>query len=191
MSSIFHFSNDEKILSNDISVDIDELYEKQKTSDLKKLEIYNKILNKIHNKIKIQARLCKNEQWCWYQIPSVLIGVPEYNFITCINFIIEKLNDNGFLVNFYKPNLLLISWKDWIPEYVREQIYFKLGKKIDSHGNILKDENKDENHNKDTEKNSENNYKKSVTFKSVNDVVGLSNKVYDIKVIEKLDKINN
>ena len=46
----------------------------------------------------------------------MLIGVPEYRFIVCINYIYDKLKSNGFSVNFYKPNLLLISWKDWVPE---------------------------------------------------------------------------
>ena len=32
--------------------------------------------------------------------------------------------------------------------------------------------------------------KKHVTFKSINDVSELTNKVYNTKIIEKLDKIN-
>ena len=117
----------------------------------------------------------------------MLIGVPEYNFEVCINYIYDKLKNNGFSINFYKPNLLLISWKDWVPEYVRSQIYSKLGKKIDSYGNIIEsDKNEEEeNNNKDVST------KKHVTFKSINDVSELTNKIYNTKVIEKLDKINN
>ena len=79
MSTIFHFNNDEIDANEDISVDIDDLYEKNKQKELKKLEIYNKMLLKIHNKIKIQSRINKNNQWCWYQIPTMMLGVPEYN----------------------------------------------------------------------------------------------------------------
>ena len=145
MSTIFHFDNDEINNNNDnLSVDIDNLYEKNKELELRKIEIYNKILLKIHNKIKLQSRITKNDQWCWYQIPTMLIGVPEYRFNVCINYIYDKLKTNGFSVNCYKPNLLLISWKDWVPEYVRIQIYNKLGKKIDSYGNIIEPEKAEE-----------------------------------------------
>ena len=186
MSTIFHFNNDEIDANGDISVDIDDLYEKNKQQELKKLEIYNKLLLKIHNKIKIQSRIHKNDQWCWYQIPTMMLGVPEYNFPVCINFIIDKLKNNGFSVNFYRPNLLLISWKDWVPEYVRKEIYNKLGKNIDSYGNLINSENGDDNKTDTTE----NSNKKQVTFKSINDVSELTNKVYNTKIIEKLDKIN-
>ena len=190
MSTIFHFNDDENINNNDdLSVDIDDLYEKNKHLELRKIEIYNKILIKIHNKIKLQSRINKNDQWCWYQIPTMLIGVPEYTFEVCINYIYDKLKKNGFSVNFYKPNLLLISWKDWVPEYVRSQIYSKLGKKIDSYGNIIEsDKNEEEENNNNNNKEGSTN--KHVTFKSINDVSELTNKIYNTKVIEKLDKIN-
>lgn len=187
MSTIFHFNDDENNNNDDdLSVDIDDLYEKNKHLELRKIEIYNKILLKIHNKIKLQSRINKNDQWCWYQIPTMLIGVPEYTFEVCINYIYDKLKKNGFSVNFYKPNLLLISWKDWVPEYVRSQIYNKLGKKIDSYGNIIESDKKEEEENNNNAGYSN----KQVTFKSINDVSELTNKIYNTKVIEKLDKIN-
>ena len=136
---------------------------------------------------KLQSRINKNDQWCWYQIPTMMIGVPEYNFLVCINFIIDKLKTNGFSVNFYKPNLLLISWKDWVPEYVRKEIYNKLGKNIDSYGNLINSEKDD---NDDNNSSTENSNKKQVTFKSIKDVSELTSKVYNTKFIEKLDKIN-
>ena len=187
MSTIFHFNDDEINDDQDLNVDIDDLYEKNKELELRKIEIYNKILLKIHNKIKLQSRINKNDQWCWYQIPTMLLGVPEYRFVVCINYIYDKLKNNGFSVNFYKPNLLLISWKDWVPEYVRNQIYNKLGKKIDSYGNIIEPEKNEEEENNNKVDNSN---KKQVTFKSINDVSELTNKIYNTKVIEKLDKIN-
>lgn len=184
MSTIFHFNDDK---DNYEDIDINELYEQHKKNELRKLEIYNKILCKIHNKIKVTSRINKLEQWCWYQVPSVLIGVPEYNFNTCINYLIDKLSNNGFSINYYKPNLLLISWKHWIPEYVRDEVFKKLGKKIDNFGNVIPNDEED---NKE-KNNEENSNKKHVTFKSTTDYEELNNKnVYNIKVIEKLNKIN-
>ena len=50
-------------------INLDELYDKKKTYDLSKLSTYNKILNRIHDKIKITSRQKMNEQFCWYVIP--------------------------------------------------------------------------------------------------------------------------
>ena len=38
-------------------INLDELYEKKKQHDLSRLELYNKILNRIHVKIKTWRRL--------------------------------------------------------------------------------------------------------------------------------------
>lgn len=44
---------------NDIPrLNIDELYEKKKEVDINRVKIYNKLLTKIHNKIKTSARQC-------------------------------------------------------------------------------------------------------------------------------------
>ena len=49
-------------------INLDELYDRKKTYDLSKLSTYNKILNRIHDKIKITSRQKINEQFCWYII---------------------------------------------------------------------------------------------------------------------------
>ena len=92
--------------------------------------------------------------------------------------------NNGFSVNFYKQ-FIINFLKDWVPEYVRNQIYNKLGKKIDSYGNIIEPEKNEEEENN----NVDNSNKKQVTFKSINDVSELTNKIYNTSY-EKLDKIN-
>ena len=43
MSTIFHFNDDEINNDKDLSVDIDDLYKKNKDQELRKIEIYNKI----------------------------------------------------------------------------------------------------------------------------------------------------
>ena len=47
--SNFLFSTDEETIGK---INIDELYDKAQQRDLKQLAIFNKILNRIHNKIK-------------------------------------------------------------------------------------------------------------------------------------------
>ena len=61
-------------------LNIDELYETKRKSDLNRLNIYSKLLNKIHNKIKIASKQRNNNQFCSFVMPEVLLGYPNYNF---------------------------------------------------------------------------------------------------------------
>jgi hypothetical protein len=82
-----------------------------------------------------------NENCCWYVMPEMILGVPKYDHRDCTAYVIEKLRDNGFIVRYTHPNLLFISWKHWVPAYVRSEIKKKTGNSIDENGNIINEEN--------------------------------------------------
>jgi hypothetical protein len=134
MDTIFTLK-DETDLSEKLN--LDDLYEKKKQHDLNTLSIYNKILTRVHDKIRLASRQSKDNQHCWFLIPEIIIGVPKYDNGACIAYIIDKLNSNGFVVKYTHPNLLFISWKHWIPSYVRNEIKKKTGVVIDGNGNRL------------------------------------------------------
>ena len=119
-------------------LNLDDLYEKKRENDLNKVAIYNKLLGRIHNRIKITSRQNNNDQFCSWIVPEVMIGVPKYNQGECIGYIMDKLGDNGFNVKYIHPNCIFISWKHWVPGYVRSEIKKKTGVNIDGHGNIIK-----------------------------------------------------
>lgn len=100
---------------------------KKQQMDLNKLELFNKILNRIHVKIKTISRQKIDEQFCWYVVPEIIIGVPKYDQGTLIAYLIDKLKTNGFIVRYYHPNTIFICWKHWVPSYVRNEIKSKLG----------------------------------------------------------------
>ena len=120
-------------------INLDELYDKKKTYDLSKLSTYNKILNRIHDKIKITSRQKMNEQFCWYVIPEIMLGVAAYDRASCISYILEELTSNGFVVRYTHPNLIFVSWKHYIPSYVRTEFKKKTGMIIDEHGNPIQE----------------------------------------------------
>jgi hypothetical protein len=120
-------------------LNIDELYERKKETDSQRVSIYNKLLLKIHNKIKVASRLNPESEFCYYVMPEILIGYPNYNFQECIIYITSCLQDDGFLTRYIHPNLILISWRHWIPQYVREELKKKTGKNIDKFGNEIKE----------------------------------------------------
>ena len=139
MSSVFNLENFEDFSEK---INIDELYEKKRQSDLNKLNLFNKILNRIHIRIKNVSKQRKAEQFCWYVVPEVILGVPKYDQGACIAYLIDKLKDNGFNVRYVHPNTLFISWLHWVPSYVRTEIKKKTGISLNEYG-IKIDENSD------------------------------------------------
>jgi hypothetical protein len=45
--------------------------------------------------------------------------------------------NNGFVVRYTHPNLIFISWKHYVPSYVRTEFKKKTGILIDEHGNRI------------------------------------------------------
>ena len=120
-------------------INLEELYDRKKTYDLSKLSIYNKILNRIHEKIKITSRQKVDTQFCWYVIPEIMLGVASYDRASCISYILEELTSNGFVVRYTHPNLIFISWKHYVPSYVRTEFKKKTGIVIDENGNRVEE----------------------------------------------------
>ena len=138
MSNDFFYNfNDKADNEESIKLNIDELYVKKQQQDLNVMNNYNKILTRIHNKIKYISKQLINDQCCWYIVPEMIIGIPKYNHNDCTVYVIEKLRDNGFIVRYTHPNLLFISWKHWVPSYVRNEIKKKTGQVLDEYGNII------------------------------------------------------
>lgn len=143
MANIFNLDN-----SADFSekINIDELYEKKRQIDVNKLELFKKILNRIHVRIKTTAKQNTLERFCWYVIPEIIIGVPKYDQPACIAYVMDTLQKNGFQVRYFHPNTVFISWDNWVPTYVRTEIKKKTGININEFGEKIEDEkNEDSN----------------------------------------------
>ena len=139
MSNDIFYNFSSKIVNEDnsLKLNIDELYSKKQQQDLNVLKNYNNILIRIHNKIKYNSKNIINENCCWYVMPEMILGVPKYDHRDCTAYVIDKLRINGFIVRYTHPNLLFISWKHWVPSYVRTEIKKKTGNSIDENGNII------------------------------------------------------
>ena len=146
MDTLFHLNTQaENEEGYDTKINLDDLYEKKQQRDMNTLNCYNKILNRIHNRIKTTSQQQNVEnQFCWFIVPEMMIGIPMFDHGACTAYLIDKLRDNGFVVRYTHPNLLFISWKHWVPAYVRSEIKKKTGTVIDGYGNTI-----DENSNKE------------------------------------------
>ena len=141
MANIFSLEN-----FSDFSekINIDDLYEKKRQLDVSKLELFKKILNRIHVRIKTTARQNIEDKFCWFVVPEVIIGIPKYDQAACIAYIMDTLQTNGFQVRYFHPNTIFISWNHWVPSYVRTEIKKKTGIVINEYGEKIKDDNAQE-----------------------------------------------
>ena len=96
-------------------INIYSLYRIHNEKATNRINIYQKILNKIHSKIKLMSQYDKTETY--YVIPEYQFGVPLYNQVACICFAIIKLRKNGFQISYTHPNFLWISWKHFVNKY--------------------------------------------------------------------------
>ena len=131
MANIFTLENFSEFSEK---ISIDDLYEKKRQIDIGKLELFKKILNRIHVRIKTTAKHSIHEKFCWFVVPEIIIGIPKYDQAGCIAYIMNALKENGFNVKYFHPNTLFICWDHWIPSYVRNEIKHKTGIIINEYG---------------------------------------------------------
>jgi hypothetical protein len=137
MSNLFLIDDDEVLINK---LNIDELYEKKQQRDLNQVKLFNKVLKKVHDKIKLEAK--KDLQICLFIVPEIILNATKFDNAACIAYLINKLKENGFAVRYTHPNLLIISWAHYIPSYVRNELKKKTGINVNEFGLI--ETNKDE-----------------------------------------------
>jgi len=202
MANIFTLENIEDFSEK---LNIDELYEKKRQHDLNKLSLFNKILNRIHVRIRTTSRQRLDEQFCWFVVPEIIIGVPKYDQGACIAYLLDRLKDNGFNVKYIHPNTLFISWLHWVPSYVRTELKKTTGIIVNEYG-VKQIENVNTESNNDSEIKlveplDPNNYmlnlkdpvsiqntkQQNKNFKPINSYKPSGNLVYDDDLLNKIE----
>tara|TARA_B100000989_G_C19517972_1_gene462659 strand:+ start:1752 stop:2327 length:576 start_codon:yes stop_codon:yes gene_type:complete len=176
-------------------LNLDELYERTRETSQTKIKTYQKILARIHTRIKAISRQRNNNKFCMFVIPEFILGIPRYDIAECTNYVIEKLTENGFQIKYTYPNLLFISWQHYIPKYQRSEIKKKTGVAIDGFGNVVTKKNK--NNREDSNPNSlllmdkngktKDGKKKPSNFKSTSSYKPTGNLIYNTNLLKKID----
>ena len=82
-------------------INLDDLYEKENTIIKNREKIYNKILSRIHKKIKYTSRTNIKDKFCFFLIPEFIMGVPKYDVATCIAYVVEQLPTREPLIQIF------------------------------------------------------------------------------------------
>lgn len=194
MANIFTLDN---VADFSEKISIDELYEKKRQYDLSKLALFNKILNRIHVRIKTTSRQKINENFCWYVVPEVIIGVPRYDQGACIAYLMDKLQENGFNVRYIHPNTLFISWMHFVPSYVRTELKKKTGIVVNEFGEKVGEEEEENDSTLQENKLSDLGFAKGSTktangskktYTPIKSYKPSGNLVYDEELLNKIDE---
>lgn len=146
MSSFFLYADDDDKVQK---INIDDLYEKNQRRDMKQISIFNKILNRIQKRIQFTSKMKHNDKHIWFLVPEYIFGEPVYNKGDCIAYVISKLEENGFHIRYIHPNTLFVSWENWVPAYVRNELKKRKGIIVDERGNVVGTKEEQEENNMD------------------------------------------
>lgn len=97
------------------------LFDSQAKLDAVRLQVYNRILTTVHQKIKSHSTRANSTQMISYEIPEWQPGCPSFDVKDCILYIVWNLRHSGFKVLYVSPNRLLISWKEQSVQYYQEE----------------------------------------------------------------------
>ena len=118
-----------------LKLNIYDLYRDVNSKKETKYKIYNDVLYKIHDKIR--KTTSKERFKIIYDVPEFVFGLPSYNLNHCTAYLIKHLRNNGFLVKYYFPKIIYISWD---PHEIKE---YKKNKKqlVDNYKDLQKETN--------------------------------------------------
>jgi len=119
-------------------LNLDELYDRREEVHRLKTEVFKRVLQRVHTRIKLTARQNHGQLFCFFLVPEFLVGLPRYDSAACIAYLMDKLLDNGFFVKYTHPNLVFISWQHYMPRRQRLEFRNQYGFTIDGFGNRVK-----------------------------------------------------
>ena len=89
------------------SLNVDELQKRHEEKCKNRMIVFNKILEKCYYRIN---KCAENNNFCLFPVPEFILGVPKYSMPHCAAYIMHNLKKNGFMAQFFNPNLILIIW---------------------------------------------------------------------------------
>ena len=70
---------------------------------------FEEILQICYKKIE-KAALVSRLPFCVFEVPDFMMGYPVYDINECLMFLIQRLKQGGFNIEYFFPRVLVISW---------------------------------------------------------------------------------
>ncbi len=91
-------------------INIYSLPKKKTLKEDNRLKIYEKVLKMAHHRIKTAANKSQSEDYTFFTIPNMIVGMPKFDTVSCCDYIMTKLSANGFKILNLGPNFIFITW---------------------------------------------------------------------------------
>lgn len=89
-------------------LNIHELHYEMNLKKESRTKSFDVVLERCHNKIKLAAK--KELSRTYFDVPEFILGLPVYKLNDCITHIYNNLKRSGFVVKYFFPKLIYISW---------------------------------------------------------------------------------
>ncbi len=89
-------------------IDIDKLRKIHQSKLNLKYKAFDQIIKMCHTKINTIG--VNGTNYCLFAIPRLIWGYSIYDMNECREYVMDKLKEEGFTVNYYDPNILFIEW---------------------------------------------------------------------------------
>lgn len=168
-------------------INIDELYEKDNKRNQRLIACFNKILNRVHKRIQNVSKTKHSDKHIFFSVPEFILGEPYYDKGHCVAYLFSQLQKNKFTVKYLHPNILFVSWQNFVPSYIREEVKRKTGIILDDLGNVISDPNMEEKSLQDPQpidKKTEKNNK----YKSTDNYRPTGKFVYNSELFDKIER---
>ena len=92
-------------------LNLDEFIDHNEKSKRNRVELFDTILVKCHNKIKKYNKEFRKQE-CLFTPPKFVIGKPPYNYVDLLNYLIDSLKKNGLRTEWLAhKDAIYVSWK--------------------------------------------------------------------------------
>lgn len=194
-----------------VNINVNKLRSEVQAREDRKYKTFEKVLVMCYQKI-LSTNKTSDKCCCTFICPQVVFGLPLFNLMDCIKFIMEKLVEKGFYTHLALPNHIFISWKKTSNENLEyynstdnyyqlatllPQSQLQLGYKNDNSRNNNQYRQNNDKNNEHAEKklfmNKLDQNKKHKQYRPIEDYKQTSNSIYDINDIDvfrnKIDEL--
>lgn len=107
---------------------VNDLQRKAKDKEKNRNKIYFSITKKCFDKIKETSS--NDETYCFFKIPEYIPGYPLFNMTECVLYLLNILQERGFLCRYVDKYILYITWN------IPKKSYKAIENKSDTLNNI-------------------------------------------------------
>ena len=104
--------------------DINNLHQERVCKNKARNDVFELVLSKCIDKI-LYTNKNTDKTFIFFEVPKILIGFPFYDMKSCTMFIMNKLVNKNYKVEFMEPFYLYVDWGTYVESKTQAEFYTK------------------------------------------------------------------